>query len=29
VFRRIDDLPEPPADRVHVRKMLEGIVVQL
>jgi hypothetical protein len=24
--RRLEDLPEPPADRVYVRKMLEGIV---
>ena len=26
LFRRIEDLPEPPADRPHVRRMLEGIV---
>lgn len=26
--RRIDDLPEPPADRGHIRKMLEGLRVQ-
>ena len=25
LLRRVDDLPEPPADREHVRKMLEGI----
>lgn len=29
LFGRIEDLPEPPADRTHVRKMLEGIVVQI
>ena len=29
LFRRIEDLPEPPADRIHVRKMLEGIVAQV
>jgi hypothetical protein len=26
LMRRIDDLPEPPADRERIRKMLEGIV---
>jgi hypothetical protein len=25
---RIDDLPEPPAERTHVRKMLEGIIAR-
>jgi hypothetical protein len=25
LFHRVDDLPEPPADRGQVRKMLEGI----
>lgn len=29
LFRRIEDLPEPPADRSHVRKMLEGLVAQI
>ncbi|HEV2790378.1 MAG TPA: DUF6036 family nucleotidyltransferase [Solirubrobacterales bacterium] len=26
LLRRIDDLPEPPADRTQIRKMLEGMV---
>lgn len=25
LLRRLDDLPEPPADRGHIRKMLEGL----
>lgn len=25
LLRRLDDLPEPPADRTHIRKLLEGI----
>lgn len=25
LLRRLGDLPEPPVDRIHVRKMLEGI----
>lgn len=29
LFRRIEELPEPPADRAHVKKMLEGIIVQI
>lgn len=29
LFRRIEDLPEPPADRTYVRKMIEGIVARL
>jgi hypothetical protein len=29
LFRRIPDLPQPPADRGHLRKMLEGLVVQV
>jgi hypothetical protein len=28
LFHRIPDLPQPPADREHVRKMLEGVVEQ-
>ncbi|HEX6667736.1 MAG TPA: DUF6036 family nucleotidyltransferase [Solirubrobacterales bacterium] len=27
--RRLEDLPEPPADRTYVRKMLEGLVVRI
>ncbi len=29
LFRRMEDLPEPPADRAHMQKMLEGIAVQI
>jgi hypothetical protein len=29
LFRRVEDLPEPPADRTYVRKMLEGIVARV
>lgn len=29
LFRRLEDLPEPPADRVHVREMLDGICAQI
>jgi hypothetical protein len=29
LFCRIPDLPEPPANRDHVQKMLEGVVTQL
>jgi hypothetical protein len=29
LLRRIEDLPEPPADRAHIRKMLEGIVARV
>lgn len=25
LLRRVDDLPEPPADRSHIRKMLKGM----
>jgi len=28
LHRRLQDLPEPPVDREHVRKMLEGIVAR-
>lgn len=29
LFRRSGDLPEPPADRAYVRKMLEGILARI
>jgi len=29
LFRLVQDLPEPPVDRAHVRGMLEGIVIQV
>lgn len=29
LFGRIRDLPEPPADREHVRKMLEGVYARV
>jgi hypothetical protein len=29
LLRRVDDLPEPPADRAHVRTMLEGSVARI
>jgi hypothetical protein len=29
LLRRVEDLPEPPADRAYVRKMIEGIVVRV
>jgi hypothetical protein len=29
LLRRIDDLPEPPVDRAHVRGMLEGLVARV
>jgi hypothetical protein len=29
LLRRIEDLPEPPADRAHVTKMLDGVVARL
>jgi hypothetical protein len=29
LLRRLDDLPEPPADRGYVKKMLEGIVARV
>ncbi len=29
LFRRIQDLPEPLADRAHIQKMLKGLVTQL
>ncbi|HEX4556748.1 MAG TPA: hypothetical protein VH249_22345 [Xanthobacteraceae bacterium] len=29
LLRLIEDLPEPPADRIRVRKMLEGIAARI
>lgn len=29
LLRRIKDLPEPPADRAHVKKMLEGVLARI
>jgi hypothetical protein len=29
LLRRVEDLPEPPADRAHVKKMLDGIVARI
>ncbi len=29
LLRRIEDLPEPPAYRAHIEKMLEGIVARV
>jgi hypothetical protein len=29
LFQRVGDLPEPPADRAQVKKMLEGIVARI
>lgn len=29
LFRRIEDLPEPPADRTRVQQMLEGITARI
>ncbi len=28
LLRLVDDLPEPPADRAYIRKMLEGLVAR-
>jgi hypothetical protein len=28
LFRRVEDLPEPPADRPHVKRMLDGIAAR-
>jgi hypothetical protein len=29
LLRRVDEIPEPPADRAHIRRMLEGLVARV